>query len=166
MSGLHLALDVDCRYCYIILQAAVLPHTSNLRSLVKKASVIKRKMSTKSKISVKMSNDGCGHNKDSGKIFRSPLTLSILERNRLCLWRRRKLSTMRILQVITTCPIHCNVLTKCITVLHAAARWRPQEVPPPVALTEASRQPPRRGQQLRAGDGGQVQPPSMSNANV
>ena len=59
-----------------------------------------------------------------------------------------------------------NVLTKCITVLHAAARWRPQEVPPPVALTEASRQPPRRGQQLRARDGGQVQPPSMSNANV
>ena len=59
MSGLHLALDVDCRYCYIILQTAVLPHTSNLRSLVKKASVIKRKMSTKSKISVKMSDDGC-----------------------------------------------------------------------------------------------------------
>ena len=61
MSGLHLVLDVDCRYSYIILQTAVLPHTSNLRSLVKKASVIKRKMSTKSKISVKMSNDGCGH---------------------------------------------------------------------------------------------------------
>ena len=100
MSGLHLVLDVDCRYSYIILQTAVLPHTSNLRSLVKKASVIKRKMSTKSKISVKMSNDGCGHNRDSGKIFRSALTLSILERNHLCLSRRRKLSTMRILQVI------------------------------------------------------------------
>ena len=63
----------------------MLPHTSNLRSLVKKASVIKRKMSTKSKISVKMSNDGCGHIKDSGKIFRSALKLSILERNHLCL---------------------------------------------------------------------------------
>ena len=50
-----------------------------------------------------------------------------------------------------------------ITVLHAAARQRPQEVPPPVALTEASRQPPRRGQQLRAGDGGQVQPPALFN---
>ena len=83
MSVLH--LDVDCRYSYIILQAAVMPHTSNLRSLVKKASVIKRKMSTKSKISVKMSNDGCGHYRDSGKIFRSPLKLSILERNHLCL---------------------------------------------------------------------------------
>ena len=105
MSGLHLVLDVDCRYCYIILQTATLPHTSNLRSLVKKASVIKRKMSTKSKISVKMSDDGCGHNRDSGKIFRSALTLSILERNHLCLWRRRKSSTMRIPPVINTCPM-------------------------------------------------------------
>ena len=83
MSGVE--SGTICRYSYIILQTAVLPHTSNLRSLVKKASVIKRKMSTKSKISVKMSNDGCGHNRDSGKIFRSPLTLSILERNHLCL---------------------------------------------------------------------------------
>ena len=108
----------------------MLPHTSNLRSLVKKASVIKRKMSTKSKISVKMSNDGCGHIKDSGKIFRSALKLSILERNHLCLWRRRKLSTMRILPVMmkmNICPMLqycqlfrlsypscCNMLTKCV----------------------------------------------------
>ena len=90
----------------------MLPHTSNLRSLVKKASVIKRKMSTKSKISVKMSNDGCGHIKDSGKIFRSALKLSILERNHLCLWRRRKLSTMRILPVMMKMNI-CPMLQYC-----------------------------------------------------